>query len=98
MDMDTKVIDQFSITNQFWKAVAFILNIHESEINQGQGGGQKTPTCKGLKMVRKLDEWKTSHYIFVTATHNFGPIGPKISGSVQNTIMNEIYFVVGDDF
>ena len=47
-------------------------------------------------MVKKLVERKTARYIFVIPTHSFGPIGLKFSENVQNTMMNEICFVISD--
>ena len=62
----------------------------------GQGQGHKRPKCKGLNMVKKNFEQKTACYIFVIPTHSFGPIGLKFSENVQNTMMNEICFVICD--
>ena len=43
-----------------------------------------------------LHAFRVTHYIFGPPTHNFGPIGLKISQNVQNTMMNEICFVFRD--
>ena len=69
------------------------MNIHALDIFPGKGQGHKTLKCNGLKWVKKIER-KTPHYNFVILTYNL--IGPKISGNVQNTIMNEICFVIRD--
>ena len=43
-----------------------------------------------------LHAFRVTRYIFGPPTHNFGPIGLKISQNVQNTMMNEICFVFRD--